>query len=428
MATVVGAYLVSAIVAGPLAGKLGDMFGHRRVMLSALLIFVLGSAGCGMATNMMQLILARGVQGAGGGAMMVLALSVVAHLAPGRELARYQGVVGAVFSVASLVGPLLTGVVLDLMSWRWLFLLNVPAGAIGLLAVVLVLERDDRLCQAPVDWRGGLLIGALMVSAVTLTNMIAAPVAPPFWLVLGLVAATAAAAALFVAVERRAADPFFPLALLANRNLTTVNLIGLGVGIGMYAEITFLPVLLQSVMGMSPSEAGFSMVPLLGTILVSSTAAGWLSARFQRFRTLLAGSITLFAGGLSLLALAGTASPLPLVWVSLVLMGLGLGPVMSLSITLGQSSVARSQLGAATASVSLFRNIGGVIGISVMGAIYARSGVPELLAGPIEHAASLRMIFGLAALIVSCTAGLAMFIVDGASAAPRANPVPGNAT
>jgi len=361
---VVTAYVVAAAAATPLWGKLGDRVGRKRMLELALAGFVVASASCAAAQEIGQLIALRLVQGLFAGGLMALAMAAVGDLVEPRERGRYQGYIAATFAVATVVGPLLGGLLVDVASWRWIFLVNLPLGALALTGLRL---RLPAAAPAPACARFDAL-GALLLAAATSTLMLACVQddGRP-----ALLAATAALAAALAWQERRAADPVVPLALLRTRTVALVSVALFLATAALFAVTVFVPLLLQVATGASPLQAGLLMVPSMLGITVSTTVSGRLIAKTGRYKVFPLIGLALMTAALAGLALlAGDASRVS-IGAGLVVFGLGFGMVTQVLVTAVQNGVDRRQLGIATATAGFFRALGGAVGAALLGAVFA---------------------------------------------------------
>jgi EmrB/QacA subfamily drug resistance transporter len=369
---VVTAYVVAAAAATPLWGKLGDRHGRKRLLQIALTVFVASSALCAAAQDITQLIVLRLVQGAAAGGLMALAMAAVGDLVSPRERGRYQGYIAATFAVATIVGPLLGGVLVESATWRWVFLVNLPVGIVALVGLSLRLPAPEVEPPAhSLDVLGaGLLAGAtssLMLVCIWGGNRYAWDSAP----ILGLIAATLALAAALVARERSAADPIVPFHLLRTRTVAVASA-ALFLAIAALFSITvFVPLFLQVTTGATPTEAGLLLAPAMLGVTVSTTLSGRAIARTGRYKRYPVAGLALMTAALVLLAaMAGEHSQVD-TGIALVIFGLGFGMVTQVMITAVQNSVDRRELGIATATTGFFRALGGAVGAAVLGAVFA---------------------------------------------------------
>lgn len=371
LAWVVTAYILASTVVAPLYGKLGDLYGRRPMVFVSVGLFIVGSLLCGIAGSMEFLIFARTIQGLGGGGLFVLALAVVGDVIPARERARVQGVFAAVFSLSSVIGPLLGGWFVEVASWHWIFLINIP---LGLLAVagfaVSFSARAERVSHA-IDW-GGAVTLTLALAALTLVASLGG--SSFGWLsatAIALYAITLVATAAFVMIESRAAEPIIPLGLFRMNVFTVTSGIGFITGAAMFGAVTFLPLYLQVAKGQSPTMSGMMMIPITAGIVLSSNLAGRYMARTGRYRLLPIIGCALVAIASVLLAIM-TPQTSPYVFAAKVfLLGLGMGNIFPVVTTAVQNAVPRHDLGTATAAGVMFRQIGGSLGVAVFGAIFA---------------------------------------------------------
>lgn len=367
---VVIAYLLSSTVVAPIYGKLGDLYGRKIVLQAAIVIFLLGAVLSAMATSMTYLIMARVVQGLGGGGLMVVAMTVVADIIPPRQRGRVQGLFGAVFGVATVIGPLAGGFIVEYLAWQWIFLINLPLGILALAVIAVALKPRAERVKHSIDYAGfALLSGGL--TAFVLATSLGGNTWPWFsFEIIGLVVFAIGALAAFLWVEARASEPVLPLALFRNNTFAVTGAVGFLVGMAMFGSITFLPMYLQLAKGVSPTDSALQLIPMMVGLIGASMVSGFLMTRTGRYRHLPILSTAVLTAGLVLLANMQLDTPAWQVAVFMFLVGAGIGPVNSVSITATQNAVARDVVGAATAGTTLFRQIGGSIGVSVFGAIF----------------------------------------------------------
>jgi len=378
---VVTAYLLASTVSTPLWGKLGDMYGRKMFFQASIVIFLIGSALSGLSQSMAELIAFRAIQGLGGGGLIVGAQTIVGDVVPPRQRGRYQGIFGATFGVASVLGPLIGGFFVDNLSWRWVFYINLPIGAIALAVTAAVLPGRLSKTRHVIDYAGTALIGASAVCLVLLTSLGGNTFAWnsfPIYL-LGVLAVVCAIG--FVLVERRAAEPVIPPRLFANGVFTSASVVGFAVGFSMFGALAYLPQYMQVVRGISPTLSGLRLLPLLVGLLLTSTITGFLVTKWGRYKIYPVLGTALMTLGLFLLSRLGIQTNFWIVSLYLFILGVGIGGSLQVLIIAVQNAVDYKDLGAATSGATFFRSIGGSFGTSVFGAIF--SGV---LAGDIAAA------------------------------------------
>jgi EmrB/QacA subfamily drug resistance transporter len=368
---VVTAYLLASTVAGPLYGKLGDLYGRKGVLQIAIVLFLLGSALSGISQNMAELIVFRGLQGLGGGGLMVLTIAGVGDIVAPRDRGRYQGLFGAVFGVATVVGPLLGGFLVDNLSWRWIFYVNVPIGLIALAVITTRFNARAGKISRRIDYVGtALLAGGL--SAIVLYTSLGGTTYP--WssdLMILLVVVGVVLLAVFALAEARAAEPILALGLFRNRVFTVAGALSFIVGVALFGSVTYLPLYLQDVKGHSPTISGLLMTPMMAGVVITSIGSGQLISKFGRYKPFPIAGTAIAAFGLLLLSgLQVDTSPLVASAYMLVL-GLGLGFLMQVLVLAAQNAVDYKDLGVASSAPTLFRLMGGSIGVAIFGAVFA---------------------------------------------------------
>jgi EmrB/QacA subfamily drug resistance transporter len=374
---VITAYLLASTATTPLWGKVGDLYGRKRVFQLAIVVFLVASALCGASQNMFELIAFRGLQGIGGGGLLSLAFAIIGDVIPPRERGRYQGYFGAVFGIASVVGPLAGGFAVDSLSWRYIFYVNLPLGIVALAVTNRVLRLPARKREVKIDWQGALLLVA-GVSCILLATQFGGTNYPwGSWQVIGLFALGALIIAGFALREAKAPEPILPLELFRIQIFTVANIIAFVSGIAMFGALAFLPQYLQLVHGVSATESGLLLLPLLVGLLAMSISSGLYISRTGRYRWFpLAGTIGVTIGLVLLTRLAAHTSLL-VVSLDILVFGLGLGLFMQVLTLVVQNAVPMRQLGVATSSVTFFRSMGGAIGASALGAVLTAGIVAE---------------------------------------------------
>ena len=367
---VVTAYLLASTVSGPLYGKFGDLYGRKIVMQTAIVIFLVGSALCGLSQNMAELIGFRALQGLGAGGLIVTAIAVVGDVIPPRDRGRYQGIFGGVFGVSTIIGPLLGGFFVDNLSWRWIFYVNLPIGAVAFVVIGAVFRVRPAPKQHKVDYLGaGLLAGGL--SAIVLfTSLGGSTWAWGSSQIITLIVIAVVAIAGFVFVEARVPEPILPLSLFRNRTFAVTSAVGFVVGLSLFGAVTYLPLYLQIVKGMSATKSGLQLTPLMLGLLVTSVISGQLISRWGKYRVFPIVGTAVVTVGMALLSQLGIGTSLWMAALDMVVLGLGLGMVMQVLVLAVQNAVDYKYLGVATSGSTMFRSIGGSIGVSLFGAIF----------------------------------------------------------
>jgi EmrB/QacA subfamily drug resistance transporter len=373
----VTAYVVAAAATTPLWGKLGDRHGRKLLLQVALGAFVGASVLCGLAQDVTTLIAVRALQGAAAGGLMTLAMAAVGDIVAPRERGRYQGYIAAAFAAATVVGPLIGGLLVDHASWRWVFYVNLPLGIIALAGLSLRLPTPEtERADAPLDAVGAVLLAgataALMLVCVWGGQRRAWASAE----IVGLIAATVLFAIALVVRERRAADPIVPFRMLRTRTVAVASIALFLATAALFAVTVFVPLLLQTTTGASPLQAGLLMVPAMLGITLSTTIVGRRVARTGRYKRYPMAGLAVMSAALALLAVFSAHPSRTTTEIGLVVFGLGFGMVGQMLIVAVQNSVERRELGIATATTSYFRGFGGAVGAAVFGAVFAaRAGV-----------------------------------------------------
>ena len=366
---VVTAYLLASTVSVPLYGKLSDMYGRKRLFQFAIVLFVLGSVASGAAQSMGQLIAFRGVQGAGAGGLMALSMTIIGDVVSPRERGRYMGYIGAVFGVSSIVGPLLGGYFVDNLTWRWIFYINVPLGLIALL----VTQRNLRLPFTPrahrIDWLGAFVLTASVSALLLATVWGGETYAWSSAVIIGLLAGAVLGLAAFIVIERRAAEPILPLDLFRDSVFAVSSTVSFILGIAMFGAIIFLPLFLQVVLGVTATNSGLLLLPLVGGLLVGTIGSGRRITKSGRYKVYPIVGTALLAIGLYLLSTMGLSTTFPVACVYMAIVGLGIGLVMQVLVLAVQNAVPPQHMGTATSATQFFRSIGGTVGVTVFGAI-----------------------------------------------------------
>jgi EmrB/QacA subfamily drug resistance transporter len=367
---VITAYMLTATVAVPVFGKLSDVYGRKLLFQLAIATFVLGSLLGGLAQTMGQLIASRGAQGIGGGALMTLAHTAIADAVSPRQRGRYLGYTGSVFAVSSIAGPLLGGLFVDHLSWRWVFLINVPLGLAAMGLTARHLPDTKRSLRAPrIDYLGTVLI-TVGIIALLLVMVWGGVTYPWTSLVIGGLMATAfAALALFVAVERHAPEPVMPIELFADRTFTIGSVLNFIVGSTLFTAIVFVPLFLQAVTGTSATYSGLVLLPLMLGFVASSTFCGRMISRYGRYKLFPIVGTGLSAVGFALLGSMNTETGPLETSAYMAVLGIAMGMIHQVIVLAVQNAVPRRHLGVATSAMQLFRMIGSTFGVAAFGAL-----------------------------------------------------------
>ena len=371
LAWVVTGYLLAQTIVTPIYGKLGDLYGRKIVLQSAIILFLVGSALCGLSQNMTQLILFRAIQGLGGGGLVVTTQAVVGDIVPPRERGRYQGIFGAVFGLACIAGPLLGGYFTTHLSWRWIFYINLPVGIGALVVLAATLPSLPFRSVRSIDYAGAGLL-AVVLSCVTLVSDLGGTAYP--WsspLMLGLIAVSILSLGLFVFVEHNATEPVLPLRLFRQQTFVITSLVGLIVGFALFGSVTYFPLFLQVVKGVSPTASGMEMIPMMGGMLFTSIASGQLISRTGHYKMFPVIGTAVMTVGLYLLSRITPQTSEVAASLLMLILGVGLGMVMQVLVIAVQNAVDYSDLGVATSGATLFRLIGGSLGTAILGAVFA---------------------------------------------------------
>jgi EmrB/QacA subfamily drug resistance transporter len=375
---VVTAYLLAQTVVTPLYGKLGDMYGRKIVLQSALVVFLLGSALCGLSQNLDELIAFRALQGLGGGGLIVSAQAAIGDVVPPRERGRYTGLFGGVFGLASIAGPLLGGFLTSNLSWRWIFYVNLPLGVLALFVLAATLPTASERTHHTIDYLGTALLAAGLAGIVLATSLGGTSYAWGSPTVVGLAVGGALALVAFGLVERRAPEPVLPPRLFRNRVFAVTSIVGLIIGFALFGAITYLPLFLQVVKGATPTGSGLQLVPLMGGLLVTSIVSGQVITRTGRYKPFPIAGTGVMVLGLYMLSTIEASSSQGLIYLFMFVLGLGLGMVMQVLVLAVQNAVDYSDLGVATSGATLFRSIGGSLGTATLGAIFSNRLASEL--------------------------------------------------
>jgi EmrB/QacA subfamily drug resistance transporter len=366
---VVTIYLLASTVTVPIYGKLSDMYGRKPLLLIGVSLFLIGSALAGLSQNIEQLIIFRGIQGLGAGALFPIALATIGDLFSAKERGRYQGLFGAVFGLSSLVGPALGGWLTDTFSWHLIFYVNLPIGLLSIAIILLELPTIKGRPNQKIDFLGAIVFAAGIIPVlIGLTNVQSNAFATPE--VAGLISAGLAILSLFLFIEAKADEPIIPLELFKNRTFAAAAAATFFASFGFFASIIFLPRYFQTVLGETATNSGYATLPLLLGVIISSISAGQMVARRGRYKSLILGAIVLVTvGSLLLTNIKADTDP----WVLrgwMFLAGLGVGPTLSVFTIVVQNAVPFKFLGAATSNLTFFRQVGGSVGLAIVGSYF----------------------------------------------------------
>jgi EmrB/QacA subfamily drug resistance transporter len=379
---VVTSYLLASTVSTPLYGKLGDMMGRKPVFMAAILIFLAGSMLAGLSQTMGELIGFRALQGVGAGGLMVGAQAIIADIVPPRERGRYMGLIGSVFAVASVAGPLLGGFLVDNLSWRWVFYVNMPVGALAVLIVATRLHLHTPTIRHRIDIVGAALLSAGVSALILLTTWGGNQYAWGSSTIVGLGVAGVALLVVFVWWESRAAEPILPLSLFRSRVFTVASAMGFAIGMAMFGAIVFIPLYLQLVYGASPTSSGLRMLPLMAGLLVAAIASGRAISRIGRYKPFPIAGTAILVVGMYLLSLLKVGTAPWLASIYMLVVGVGIGLVMQVLVLVVQNDARPEQMGVATSTATFFRSVGGSFGVAIFGAIFATRLADQLAALP----------------------------------------------
>jgi EmrB/QacA subfamily drug resistance transporter len=412
---VVTAYLLAVTVVTPLYGKLGDLYGRKIVLQAALILFLIGSALCGTANGMTELIVFRGIQGLGGGGLMVSAQAAIGDVVPPSQRGRYTGLFGAVFGVSAVAGPLLGGFITTHTSWRWIFYVNLPLGilAFGTIAATLpsVAERHRHV----IDWAGTVLLGIGLSAIVLLTTLGGNTYdwVSPEIIGMGIIGVLALVG--FWHVEQHASEPILPPSLFRNRVFVICGAVSMIVGFALFGALTYLPLFQQVVRGLSPTASGLQLLPVMVGLLLSSIASGQIIARTGRYKIFPVLGTAIAALGMWLLSSLDASTPTGVAALHMFVLGIGLGMVMQVLVLATQNAVSYEQLGVATSGATLFRSIGGSLGTALLGAVFQARLQSGIEAGLTQNAAftdAIQLVFTVATYVVAGAFVLTWFIPE----------------
>ncbi|WP_107081665.1 MDR family MFS transporter [Streptomyces sp. SBT349] len=367
---VVTAYTLATAASTPIWGKVGDMYGRKGAFLTAIVVFLIGSAFSGIAQDMGQLIGFRAVQGLGAGGLMVGVMAIIGDLIPPRERGKYQGMIAGVMALAMIGGPALGGLITDHLGWRWTFYINLPLGAVALAMVSTVLHLPKKRAAGRIDYLGAALLTVGITSTVLVTTWGGTEYAWGSGRIVGLAVVGVVALAAFLWSQTRAAEPVMPLRIFRNRNFWLMSVIGFVVGFVMFGATLYLPLFQQAVQGASATNSGLLLLPMLLSMMVVSLFAGRATTSTGRYRIFPIVGGALMALGLFLLAQMDTGTSRLTAGVYMAVLGIGMGFLMQITMLVAQNSVAMKDMGVASSTTTLFRTLGGSFGVAIMGALF----------------------------------------------------------
>ncbi|NTW03119.1 MAG: MFS transporter [Oscillochloris sp.] len=379
------AYLLAETVVLPIIGKFGDIYGRKWITIIGVALFVASSAFCGMATSMPWLIIGRGIQGLGGGAILATVFTLVADIFPDlRDRARYQGMLFSVFALSSVIGPIVGGWITDTIGWRWVFYVNLPLGMFALFVLPRVLPQNVRQHNTRIDYWGALAMSIFVIALLLAFELAGNGFSWNSPQVIGGFLIAAVALAIFIPIERHSADPILPFELFRNRTFLATTTVLFLFGGGMFGLSLYTPLFVQGVLGLSASESGMVMLPMAITMPVVGIITGQLIARFGSLRPLMIGGIGIMSLGVILLTTLTTDSTPGMVAFYLFITALGMGTVMPVTTLTVQSAIAPQMLGVATSATQFIRSIGSTIGTAVIGTLVTGGYVSALSANAPE--------------------------------------------
>jgi EmrB/QacA subfamily drug resistance transporter len=375
------AYVLGTTVSTPIWGKLGDLYGRKNIFLGSIVIFLIGSALCGMAGSslfggtgdgMIELIAFRALQGLGAGGLIVNVMAIIGDLVPPRERGQYQGIMAAIMSLAMIAGPLVGGFITDHLDWRWAFYVNLPLGGVALIWLILRLHLPKHRTEHRIDWLGAAVLTVGITALVLITSWGGQEHGYPWgsWQILSLAALAVVALAVFIPIEARAAEPIMPLHVFRSRNFTLISILGFLLGFAMFGALSFIPLFQQLVQGSTATNSGLLLLPMMAAAMVVSLFVGRAITKTGNYRLypLIGGVI--MAVGMWLLSLQDVNTRSWQTGVFIAVLGLGMGFLMQTTLLIAQNSVEQKDLGVASSASTFFRSIGGSFGVSLFGAIF----------------------------------------------------------
>ena len=375
---VVTSYLITSTISLPLWGKLGDLFGRKKLFQASIVVFLAGSILSGLSHSMVQLIVFRAIQGIGAGGLMVGSQAIVGDVIPPRQRGRYMGYFGIAFGLSSVLGPLAGGWFTQHVSWRWIFYINVPIGILALVAIAVVLKIPVHRVAHKIDYWGMALLSAGVVCLILMLTWGGTQYAWASSTIIGLGVASVVLLVAFSFVELKVSEPIISLQLFSNRTFSAASAVGFVIGFTMFGSIVYLPLYLQVVHGATPTMSGLELLPMVAGMLITFVMSGQLVTRTGRYKMFPIMGSAVVALGLVLLSRLGPDTAFSYAAVGMFIVGLGLGLVMQILVVAVQNAVPHSQLGTATATATFFRSIGGAFGVAVLGDVFNNRLLHEL--------------------------------------------------
>jgi len=375
---VVTAYVLASTITTPLYGKLGDLYGRKRLLIAAIIIFLAGSALSGLAHSMDQLIAFRALQGLGAGGLMVGAIATIGDLVSPRERGQYVGYMMAAMTIAMIAGPLVGGYITDTLSWRWIFYINMPIGAVALAYIFATLHLPKHKIQHAIDYLGAAVLAIGATAIVLVTTWGGSQYAWGSPVIMSLIAVGVVAVATFIWIENRVAEPILPMHVFKTRNFSLASGMSFLLGLSMFGAMTFLPLYQQTVQHASPTVSGLLLIPMMLGSTVTSLVAGRFTVRTGRYKALpIIGGAVMTVAMLLLSTIGASTSR----WTTMgffVVLGVGMGLLMQITTLVAQNSVDPRDMGVASSSRAFFQQIGGSIGVSIFGVLFTRALISEL--------------------------------------------------
>ncbi|MFD2612114.1 MDR family MFS transporter [Paenibacillus gansuensis] len=362
------AYMLTSTTIVPIAGKLADLLGRKLVYITGLIIFIAGSALCGMAQNMPELIWFRAMQGLGGGIMMPMAMIIIGDLFSGKERAKWQGIFGAIYGLSSVIGPQIGGFIVDSWNWRWVFYINLPVGLLAVFLIAAGLKAHKATGPVKFDFAGMTTMIIGVVSLLLALSFGGVDYAWGSWQIIGLFTVAVVTLTAFVFIESKVAEPILPVRFFMNKTFSMLNGIGFLMAVGMFGAIMFVPLFMQGIVGISATASGTVMTPLMISMIIASIIGGQIVYKLGVRRQIAAGMI-IMAGGFGLLTTLDMETTKIVASSFMAVIGIGMGMVMPILTLALQESFPKSELGVVTSSSQFFRQIGGTFGMTVLGAI-----------------------------------------------------------